>query len=153
MVSYSCDNPQVLHLIKVGGSFLGYAPRIPPSQTPDIHHSLCLPNIQTFFLKLSFTISIHLFFGWLTIWLPTYSHIHPFSNPIIPHSFNMAKSLDTFINSFIYLLYHCQFSLHAMNLKHCPSAQPFISLSNYHAVEQAWPMPHAPPLHAQGADS
>ena len=36
-------------LSKSGVHSLGYAPSIPPPQTPTIHHSSCLPNTQTFF--------------------------------------------------------------------------------------------------------
>ena len=45
----------------------GYTPYIPPYKsspfTPILHHSPCLLDIQTFFHKQSFMVSIHLFCG------------------------------------------------------------------------------------------
>ena len=81
-VSYSSDNSQLQHLIKVGGHPPGYAQSIPHYKLPPfitiIHHPPCFSSIQTFFFKQSSTKYIRLFHSrstkQLPIHSPTYTH-------------------------------------------------------------------------------
>ena len=122
-----------------------------------MHHSLSLPNVQTsFFFKQSFTKSIFFFHSQPTKRLLTY----PFSNPIISHSFNMAKpSENTFINSSIHPLHHStELSYPCFAVYFLMPIKPVrlsiytallldlsfssISLSHYHTIKQEGGMPY-----------
>ena len=80
-----------------------------PAFAPIIHHFPCLHYIQTaFFLKQSFTVSVHLFHGLHTERLPAQSPcIDSLSDPIIFHSLQITKPQEnTVINHFLYPLRH-----------------------------------------------
>ena len=87
-VSYSCDNPQLYHLVNVRGSSLGLCPKHFPLQTPVIHSyntpSFLLAQHSTSFLQTvihgisplltqsiyppTYTLSAILSFSFLSIW-------------------------------------------------------------------------------------
>ena len=85
----------------------GYAlctpPHKPPPFTHILHHSPCLPDIQTSFPQ-TVLHSINLSLSWPTHWMTTstLSYIDSLSNSIILHSLHMPKPLEnTLINPFI----------------------------------------------------
>ena len=59
--SYSYNNPQLWHLIKVWGSFPGLRPMHSVSFTPILHHSISLPDIQILFHNPSWYQSIYIY--------------------------------------------------------------------------------------------
>ena len=76
--SYICDNPQLWHLIKVCGSSPGLCPMYFPLTNPclsllswTILLACLIPKI--FYLRQSFTVSVHLFCGLPTEQLPAHS--------------------------------------------------------------------------------
>ena len=93
MVQNLVGNPQLWHLIKVRGPS--------PILTNSCHSHLsctillaCLTS-KPLFLKYSFTVSIHLFPGLPTEWLPAHSYIvDSLGNPITLHPLYMAETLD-----------------------------------------------------------
>ena len=94
------SSTQLQHLVKVRSSSPGLCPKPSPSQTSAIYSyhtpsSLPAQHSNLFFQKvilllLTYLVTTHRLFN-----------TYPLSNPIIPHSFNMAKpSENTFVKTF-----------------------------------------------------
>ena len=105
------DNPQLWHLVRARGSSPGLHPKRssilphqPPPFPPIMHHSPCLPDIQTSFFKAVLQgISSPLPQSTYLVTTCTLPHIHPLNNPIILHSLHMGEpSENIFINPFVF---------------------------------------------------
>ena len=97
--SYSCDIPQIWHLIEVRG----IPPHKPPLFTPITHWH----HIQASLFKLLYGINSPL--PRLIYWATTCTipYIDPLTNLVILHSLHMAEpSENAFINTFVHSLRH-----------------------------------------------